>query len=139
MMFCSCMKINNLKLVDCTKEYWQFVRLLRIDPRNLSGFVKTTDISEQQQIEYMKKYSDKYKICLMGNIPVGFIGEIDGDIRICTDHEYKNKGIAKFMVCEFLKTNSNVFAKIKYDNLPSLKLFESCGFKIKYFVLEPVI
>jgi len=139
MMFYLCMKIDNLKLVDCTSEYWQFVRILRIDPRNLSGFVKTTDISEHQQIEYMKKYNDKYKICLMGNVPTGFIGEIDGDIRICTDHVYKNKGIAKFMVSEFLKTNPNVFAKIKCDNLASLKLFESCGFKIKYFVLEPVI
>ena len=27
--------------------------------------------------------------------------------------------------------------KIKIDNISSLKLFESCGFKKKYYVLEP--
>lgn len=138
-MFCSYMKINKLKLVDCTDEYWQFVRILRTDPRNISGFIKTNNITEDQQIEYMKKYSHNYKICLLDSTPVGFIGEIEGDIRVCTDHNYKNKGIAKFMVSEFLKFNPNIFAKIKSDNLSSLNLFESCGFKIKYFILEPNI
>ncbi len=139
MTFYLYMKTNNLKLIDCTDEYWQFVRLLRTDDRNISGFIKTNNITEDQQIEYMKKYSHNYKICLLDNNPVGFIGEIEGDVRVCTDHNHKNKGIAKFMVTEFLKSNSNIFAKIKSNNLSSLKLFESCGFKIKYFILEPSI
>lgn len=133
------MKIDNLKLVDCDEKYWQFVRILRTDSRNVSGFIKTNSITEHQQIEYMTKYSKNYKICLLEDKPIGFIGEIDGDVRICTDHDFKNKGVAKFMLTEFLKINQNIFAKIKCDNISSIKLFESCGFKIKYFILEPSI
>jgi len=131
--------VKNLKLVECEEKYWEFIRLLRIDPQNLSGFVQTSDITPQQQKQYMTKYNKNYMICLWNDIPVGFIGEIDGDIRVCTDNLYKQKGIGKFMVLEFIKKYPNIFAKIKIDNTSSLKLFESCGFKKKYYILEPNI
>lgn len=131
--------VNDLKLVECEEKYWEFVRILRIDPKNLHGFINQSYITEDNQKNYMTKYSKNYKICLMNDIPVGFIGEIEGDIRVCTDDNFKNKGIAKFMVREFVKQYPNVFAKIKVDNESSLKLFESCGFKIKYYLLEPSI
>lgn len=127
----------NLKLVKCEPMYWEFVRKLRNDSNNLEGFVKTNFITEQDQIKYMSEYQKYYYICLSDNIPVGFIGEINGDIRICTDHNFKNNGIGKFMVNELLKLNSNVFAKIKVTNDISLKLFKSCGFELKYLILEP--
>lgn len=127
----------NLKLVKCRKKYWEFIRILRTDPNNLNGFIKTSSISTEEQVKYMKKHQKYYYVCLLNENPVGFIGEINGDIRVCTDHKFKNKGIAKFMVKELLKINSNVFAKIKISNDVSLNLFKSCGFKIKYLILEP--
>jgi len=45
--------VKNLKLVECEEKYWEFIRLLRIDPQNLSGFVQTSDITPQQQKQYM--------------------------------------------------------------------------------------
>lgn len=127
----------NLKLVNCEEKYWEFVRILRTDPENVSGFIQTSDITSEQQKKYMSKYNKNYMICLLNNDPVGFIGEIDGDIRVCTSNLHKQKGIGKFMVLEFIKKFPNVFAKIKIDNLQSLKLFETCGFKKKYYILEP--
>lgn len=126
-----------MKLVNCDKKYWEFVRQLRTDIKNTDGFIQQVNITEEEQIKYMEKYHSNYFICLLDDIPVGFIGEIDGDIRVCTDHNYKNKGIGKFMVIELLKLKKNIFAKIKINNDASKKLFESCGFSTKYIIMTP--
>lgn len=129
--------VKNLKLVNCDEKFWEFVRILRTDSRNLNGFIQSNPITPEQQQEYMKRFHTNYKICLLDNVPVGFIGAINGDIRVCTDHNYKTLGIGSFMVQEFTKTTPNIFAKVKVDNLSSLKLFESCNYKIRYYILEP--
>lgn len=128
---------NKLSLIECSKEYWEFIRHLRNDPQNLSGFITKKKITKKDQEKYMKKYANAYRICLLNNkIPVGFVGSIDGDIRVCTDDKYKNQGIGKFMIKSFIKNKDNLFAKIKINNSSSIKLFESCGFKRKYFIYE---
>jgi hypothetical protein len=48
----------------------------------------------------MTKYSDCFRICINKNVPVGFVGSIDNDIRVCVDDKYKKRGIAKFMILE---------------------------------------
>ncbi len=127
----------NLKLVTCDEKYWEFVRMLRTDPNNTNGFIQQIKITKEDQINYMTKYKNNYFVCLYNDTPVGYIGEIDGDIRVCTDHNYKNKGIGKFMVTELLKIKPNIFAKIKINNENSIKLFNTCGFEVKYLILEP--
>ena len=37
---------------------------------------------------------------------------------------------------KLVKMYPDAFAKVKVDNESSLKLFESCGFKKKYYILE---
>jgi len=126
----------NLKLVPCSREYWDFVRTLRNDPVNLDGFVDTTYITPAMQEEYMGKHADHYQICLSNDTPVGFIGEMQGDIRVCVDKNWKNQGIGKFMIKEYTKNNKNLVAKIKYENIASRRAFESCGFKPKFIIYE---
>lgn len=125
-----------MELVECKEEYWEFVRLLRIDQRVIDGFIKTDYISEEMQKEFMKKNSQFFRIALIDKNPVGFIGVIHDDIRICTHPNYQNKGVGKFMVEMAEKIWPNAYAKIKVNNEKSIKLFESCGFKLKYFVYE---
>ena len=125
-----------MHLVDCTEEYWDFVRVLRNDPEVQDGFIEKANISPQQQKEYMKKYSHGYKIAIHKNKPVGFIGVVDDDIRVCTSPDSQGKGVGKFMINEIIKIFPNAKAKIKIDNKASLKAFESCGFKKKYYILE---
>jgi ribosomal protein S18 acetylase RimI-like enzyme len=124
-----------MELVDCTSEYWEFVRQLRMDDRVLNGFIQTIEITSEQQIKYMSKYSHCYRICLSDGIPAGFVGVIDDDIRVCTHPDYQGKGIGKFMINECMKIWPTAFAKVKIDNEASLKLFESCGFTKKFFIL----
>lgn len=129
-----------LKLVACTPPYWDFVRRLRNDPANLAGFIDTTSITEAMQQSYMSQHAGSYRICLNHDLPVGFIGDINGDIRLCVDPAWKNHGIGKFMIGEYVKSQEKdkrkLFAKVKVENQASRRAFESCGFRAKFIIYE---
>jgi len=131
-----------LKLVENNKDYYEVIRLLRTDPNNTSGFLEQVEITPEQQLKYMEKYEKNYWICLMNNLPVGFIGVIDTDIRFAVNHNYKNMGIGSFMINEIKNKGIEVTSKVLLNNLPSQKVFEKCGFtlykkddKFKYYNL----
>lgn len=126
----------DLKLVECDKIYWEFVRNLRLDNRVIDGFINTEYITKEMQEKYMKKNSDFYRVSLFNNMPAGYVGVIDDDIRVCTHPDFQGKGIGKYMINECMKIWPNAFAKIKIDNEASLKLFKSCGFNKKYIIME---
>ena len=125
----------HFELVECTKEYWEFVRILRNDERVLSGFVKSNFIDTKMQLDYMKIHSKFYRISLVDGIPAGYVGVINEDIRICTHPQYQGIGVGKFMLNKCSEIWPTSFAKVKLDNEASLKLFESCGYKKKYYIL----
>ena len=121
--------VENYSLVQNEPKYWEFIRLVRNDPEMQKGFVEIVNITTEQQIEYMQKYGDGYYICLSDeNEPIGFIGEVNDDIRVAVITEFQKMGIGKFMVNEFMKLRPNSYAKMKFDNIASKRLFESCGF-----------
>ena len=84
----------------------------------------------------MEKYGTMYYICLVDDEPAGFVGVIDKDIRVATHPSFQQKGVGKFMINELMKKCPQAFAKVKIENKASLKLFESCGFKKKFYILE---
>jgi len=122
-------------LVECNTEYWEFVRELRNDSRVIGGFIETTYITPEMQNEYMKLHQHEYRIGLLYGKPVGYVGVIEDDIRVCTHPNYQKLGVGKFMINEAMKIWPTAFAKVKIDNTASLKLFESCGFTQKYVIL----
>ncbi len=124
------------QMIKCSREYWEFVRLLRSDSRVQKGFIDQVEITQDQQIKYMTKYSQFYRICLVDGNPAGFVGVLDDDIRVCTHPDYQKSGVGKFMINEIMKDFPNAFAKVKVDNQASLRLFESCGFEKVFFVLK---
>ena len=123
-----------LKLVDCSRQYWDFVMELRNGLRE--GFVCQDLIEKEDHYKYMEKYSDHYYICLEGETPVGWVGSIDQDIRVATHPDHQKKGVGKFLINEIMVRHPDAFAKVKLDNEASLRLFESCGFKRKFYILE---
>jgi RimJ/RimL family protein N-acetyltransferase len=127
----------HLELKKNNKNYWEFIRILRSDKRVHGGFIEQSKITRMEQEEYMSKYNKNYYVCLCDDTPCGFIGEIDGDIRLCTSPEYQGKGIGSFMIREITKLRPNIFAKIKIENVSSLRAFEKAGYVKKYFLLEP--
>jgi len=128
--------INDLRIVNCTSDYWEFVRNLRNNPQVQDGFIENVKISPEEQITYMEKNEENYRICLLEFIPVGYFGVIENDIRICTLPEYQNQGIGKFMLSELKKIWPNAVAKIKVNNSASIALFQKSGYSESFIILE---
>jgi ribosomal protein S18 acetylase RimI-like enzyme len=124
----------NLRMKRCLYGHWDFVLFLR----NMfkGGFIDQADISHEDHLEFMIENANRYMICTHEDIPVGFVGQVDGDIRVATHPEYQGMGVGKFMINEFMEKNPKCSATVKVENEASLALFESCGFKRKYIVLE---
>jgi GNAT superfamily N-acetyltransferase len=115
-------------LVECSKKYWEFVRLLRNDPKVSSGFIESVFITEKDQSKYMHVNSKFYKVCLLDEIPCGYVGVIGDDIRICTHPNYQRKGVGSFMLREIKNHFPDAVGKVKLDNFKSRGLFVSAGF-----------
>lgn len=128
--------MSELKFVDNEPKYFEFIRLMRLHPENISGFINQNYISAKDQIDYMEKYAQFFKICLLNDEPVGFVGVIENDIRVATKPEHKNLGIGKFMINEMMKIYPDALAKIKLGNTASVKLFESCGFSTEFIIMK---
>lgn len=128
--------MNSYKLVPNEEKYYEFIRELRTCKENIDGFVNQSNITKSEQFEYMSKYGHFYYVCLLDNVPVGFIGVIDNDIRVATKPEFKKMGVGKFMVDEIIKLYPDSLAKIKINNTSSMRLFESCGFKAEYIIMK---
>ena len=120
---------DSLTLVPCEEKYWEFIRELRNDVEIQKGFVEKVNISKEDQVKYMSKYNINYFVCLLGDRPVGYIGEIGGDIRLATDKGFQGLGIGKFMVKELISLRPNAYAKVKHDNIPSKRVFIGCNFE----------
>jgi len=116
-------------IVECTKEYWEFVRQLRMDERVIDGFLENKPITEEQQTKYMISNSQHYRICLVDGKPAGYVGVIEDDIRVCTHPDFQGMGVGKFMINECMNIWPTAYAKVKLGNTASDKLFLSCGFE----------
>lgn len=122
-----------MRLVTCSYKYWQFVLDLRNDKRVKENFINQEIISEQSHYLYMLNNHEFYNICLNDDdVPVGYIGCVDGDIRICVHPEHQRRGYAEYM----LNNLNHGSAKIKIENTGSIALFEKCGFEKRFFLLE---
>ena len=124
---------RRMELVKCAKKHWDII--LQIRNENREGFGNREIIEKETHYAFFKKYGKFYYVCTEGSDVLGFIGHLDDDIRVATNKKFQNKGVGKFMVKEFIKLHPNAFAKIKTQNINSLKLFTSCGFEKKYEIL----
>ena len=126
-----------LELVENAPQYHEFMRLLRNNVEVQDGFLEFVTISPEQQKLYMQRYESRYFICLLDQQPCGYIGDIDGDIRVCVDPAHQGRGVASFMLQEFLQRRPECTARVKPDNHASLRLFEKAGFRVKWLQLAP--
>ena len=122
------------ELKKCDPEYWEFVRNLRNNKEVIDGFIKSEYITKESQIKYMGIYSEFYRVCLYDGVPVGFVGVLDGDIRVCTHPDYQQKGFGKFMIEKIMEIFPNSYAKVKINNMSSKNLFKSLGFDETFII-----
>ncbi len=125
-----------MKLVSNQIKYWEYIRALRNEQTVKEGFIQQGHISLWKHIRFMLRHGNCYYICLEAGQPVGFVGQIEGDIRVAVEPGHQGKGVGKFMINTMMKKYPNSVAKVKLENEASIKLFESCGFEKKYYILE---
>ena len=125
-----------MELVENNQEYWEFIRNLRNHPSVKVGFVSQNHVTKEQQLQYMSEYNDCFYVCLINKEPAGYVGVIDKDIRVATHPDFQGKGVGKYMINQLMEIHPNAYAKVKLKNEASLKLFEKCGFKKKFYILE---
>tara|TARA_A100001515_G_scaffold144261_1_gene147804 strand:- start:139 stop:522 length:384 start_codon:yes stop_codon:yes gene_type:complete len=125
-----------MELVRNDPKYWEFIRQLRNMDGVRQGFIQQEYITQEKHEEYMKKNSHFFWICVDNGKLLGYTGIIENDIRVATHPDHQGKGVASFMINEIMKINSKAFAKVKLENNASIRLFESCGFKKKYYIME---
>ena len=122
-----------MDLVQITEPYYEFVRKLRMHPETRDGFLEDANITEEDQKAYMAKYGECYYVCLLDDAPVGYVGVIEDDIRICTSPDHQNKGVGEFMLMEIMEIFPESTGRIKRDNLSSQALFDKC--EVPYVLL----
>ena len=126
-----------MELVECSFEYWEFVRMLRTHSYNQQFFLTQAEITHEQQIKFMSENSHRYKICLLDNTPVGYIGLIkENEVTYCVHPNYQNKGIGTFMVSEFTQMYDCLTAFVLPSNIGSSKVFEKLGFEKQIYYIK---
>jgi len=100
------------------------------------GFVQQDIIDEIEHAKYMLKYNNNYWVCVIEGVPAGYVGVIDDDIRVATHPDFQGQGVGSFMINRIMEMHPTAYAKVKLDNEASIKLFEKCDFKKKFYLLE---
>ena len=78
-----------------------------------------TQISEMQQATFMNSNSEFFKICIIDDSPVGYIGligERKNEITLCVIPEKSNLGIGSYMLSRFQKLNKKT--RLCYQSVP---------------------
>jgi len=125
-----------MELAKNSPKYWELIRELRNMAGIREGFVQQDEITVIEHATFMLQYNNNFYICLDNDTFMGYVGVIENDIRVATHPDFQGKGVGSFMIDEIMKIYPEALAKIKLDNKASIRLFEKCGFKKKYYLLE---
>jgi ribosomal protein S18 acetylase RimI-like enzyme len=106
--------------------------------RNLTshGFGNTDQIDSETHFYFMKDNYHDYVVAEMKGEIVVFGVVVKDDISVAVKADYQGLGIGKNIISVLSVKFPEAFAKVKIDNEASLKLFESCGFKKTWYILE---
>jgi ribosomal protein S18 acetylase RimI-like enzyme len=125
-----------LEIRPVTLNIIEWNEILNIRNLTSHGFGNTEQIDIDTHLNFMKDYYHDYVVAEMKGEIVGFGGVVKDDIRVAVHPDYQKLGIGKSIINYLSTRYPKAFAKVKIDNEASLKLFESCGFKKKWYVLE---
>ncbi len=129
-------KPSMIEIVSNDPRYYEFIRILRNDPRVSGGFIEQTHITSEQQVAYMADHASDYVVALVDGTPAGYAGSVDEDIRVCTHPDYQGLGVGRALIIEIMNRFPGSIAKVKVGNRASQQLFESCGFTPSFVLME---
>jgi ribosomal protein S18 acetylase RimI-like enzyme len=83
----------------------------------------------------MSKYGSNYYVfCLENDVPIGFIGVVDNDLRIAIDPDYKTKGVGSKMLIFILKKYPTLDIKVRKTNISGQQFFDK--HKLHYTLVD---
>ena len=126
-----------VQVVDNSPEHYEFIRLLRNDPRVAEGFLESASITAQQQSRYMNRFAHCYMVALVNGRPAGYGGVVDGDLRVCVHPDYQGQGIGGVIVARLLDRFPGAQVRIKWGNEASFRLFAKFGYEPYVVLLAP--
>lgn len=112
---------------------WEFIRWLR----NLTkdNFIHQHEITKQEHQDFMMKNYQNYYVALINPAdwtPIGFVGDVGGDIRFAVHPDYQGKKVGTKLL-QFIKEKYPFsIGKVKKDNISSNKAFEKAKFVLYY-------
>lgn len=125
-----------IEVISNNEAWWENIRILRNDERVKRGFINQENITPEAHKNYMTLFGSKYMVALVDGKFAGYVGSIDGDIRVCVDPQFQGKGVGVRLIEAIMEKFPNSYAKVKIDNGSSKRLFDKCGFKVKYVIME---
>lgn len=123
-----------IKLMKVTPETDLFEKLSALDKKCVGndGWSADSFRSEVQK-------ENGIVLCFVKNENViallsGYFAEGEGDITsVAVEPEFRRKGLANELICEFEKTlpnnTENIFLEVRESNVPAIKLYQKCGFE----------
>lgn len=105
-----------------------------MDERVAYGFIEKANITPEQQKKYMAVHWTQFFIALIEDTPVGFVGCVNGEIRICTHPDFQRSGVGVFMMLEIMKRFPTAVARVKIQNKASQKMMEASGLTARYTI-----
>lgn len=124
-----------LTIQKCAEIFWERIRTIRNASRD--RFLDSSYIDKETHKSFMEEHCKNYYVATInGNDVIGFAGVVDNDIRIGVHPDFKGFGVGKKLLKKIQKEFPNSVAKIYIDNERSIRLFESCGFKKKLYILH---
>lgn len=108
-------------------EHYEAIRLIRND--NREAFWCTEEIDSETHEKFMKLHFKTYRVALHEGEVVGFVGHVEGDLRISCVLSQQGTGLAHFMYSAFLEEFPFVTVRVKKSNVRSLNFFKKLGYK----------
>ena len=111
---------DGISIDCCWSEHWEFVRNLRNHPEVKKGFINQENIDWLTHKRYMVDHSKNYWVLLKNGNPIGFVGSVDGDIRIAIIPEESGNGYGKILINHVMEQRPLSQAKVKLENEASI-------------------
>ena len=140
---------EKIALRPLEKSDFDFLKRIENNTDNWQFGSEEKEYSDEQLSDYIAnaktdiKVAKQYRFVIdLNSTPIGFIDLFDytansAGVGIIITENYRNKGFAKqalHLLSDYAFTTINLFklhCAIEKDNLESIKLFTSCGFKME--------
>lgn len=116
---------EGLVLRSCQPSDFEGIRDIR--NANRHAFSNSHLLTCEEHAKFMHLHHSTYRLAFYKTTLVGFIGQVDQDLRLGVSPLWKRKGVGRFMVKNFCRLYPKITVKVKRSNSPSLEFFKSLG------------